>query len=219
MDGIIKIRGAKNEQIYDILKKDILSLKLPPGKKISETIIAEQYGTSRSPVRDALRRLEQEGLIVIEPQIGTFISDVSFEELIEIMQMKVVNDSLAAQLTASRVDTEKIVPIRKALEKVKKMKIEDRVKEQREFDSMLHMLIFENCGNRYLTRLCIDLLYYAERVRRYTTPTPNQRLQASLVEHERILQSLENKNPGEAYLNMKEHLEKVLEIMIRENRK
>jgi len=199
-------KGAKNEQVYDILKKDILSLAIQPGENISETILAEKYGVSRSPVRDALRRLRQDGLVIIQPQIGTFVAEISLFELLEIFEIKIANDPLAARLAAERIDPEDLAPIRRKLEQVKLLDVDKRYQAQKDFDDQLHMLIFNHCG-RYLGRICRDLFHYSERIRLYTTKCINIRQLDSLQEAEKILVALENKDAEEAYNAMKDHIE------------
>ncbi|NLY71529.1 MAG: GntR family transcriptional regulator [Clostridiales bacterium] len=206
------IKGAKNEQIYDILKKDILRLTIPPGEKISETILSEKYGVSRSPIRDALRRLKQDRLVIIEPQVGTFVAEISPFDLLEIFRIKIANDPLAAKFAAERINPKDLVPIREKFEKVKMLDIDKRYQLQKEFDDQLHMFIFNHCGE-YLGRICKDLFYYSERIRLYTTKCTNTRLQGSLQEAEKILIALENKDPEEAYRLSKEHLENLYAVL------
>ena len=204
-------KGSKNLQLYEMLKDDILNLAIQPGEKVSESILAKKYGISRSPVRDALHRLEQEGLIVIQPQIGTFISDIFPDELLEVLQVKMVNDPLAAKLAANRLHAGDLAHIREKLEQVKVLKLEERFMVQKEFDDMLHLFIFDNCGNRYLQRLCRDLFHYTGRIRRFTTGKIYSRRKESLLEAERILSALENRDAREAYESSKEHIEKAYE--------
>ena len=74
--------------VYAALKVDIVSLKFPPGSMVQEEALAQRLGVSRTPVREALRRLEQEGLIKTVPKRGSFVAGVSLSDVREVLQVR-----------------------------------------------------------------------------------------------------------------------------------
>jgi DNA-binding GntR family transcriptional regulator len=76
------------EQTYEIIQTAVLSLELKPGERLSVQRLSEQLGVSRTPVKDALLRLEQDSLVSIVPQRGTFVSDITAEDVEEILELR-----------------------------------------------------------------------------------------------------------------------------------
>ncbi len=92
------------DHIYESLRDDILELRLRPGEKLSEVKLAERYGVSRAPIRNVIARLEQAKLVVVRPQIGTLISPISFEKLLDILEVRLLLEPQAAAAAAERID-------------------------------------------------------------------------------------------------------------------
>ncbi len=96
------------ENVYVSIKSDIMSLRLRPGSMIYEDAVAEQMGVSRTPVREALRRLSWEGLVKCLPKRGSIVSGISINDLREIAQARLIVEPAAARLAAARMPQEEI---------------------------------------------------------------------------------------------------------------
>lgn len=95
-----KVYGSRSEYVYQMLRKSIETGKLKPGDRVMETEIAEELQCSRTPVRDALRRLESDGMVVIEPRVGLQIASLSRQSILELYLMRELLEGTAAQLCA-----------------------------------------------------------------------------------------------------------------------
>lgn len=135
--------------VYDSIKEDIIKLKLKPGEKLSEANLAERFGMSRAPIRNALAKLEQDKWVVIRPQIGTIVALLSEKKAIDIMQVRLLLEPFAAGVAAELIDDEDREILRQAfrnLEHAPKQKdLEKRI--YFETDSILHHTIWKWCGN------------------------------------------------------------------------
>ncbi len=96
-------RKPLREQVYDQLKRRILTGKIRPGTRMMEIELAEDLGVSRTPVREAVRELGKEGLVTIEPRRGNFASEISVKDMIDILTVREDLDALAAYLASSRI--------------------------------------------------------------------------------------------------------------------
>ena len=103
--------------LYQELKRQIVLLEHKPGAIIREKIIMEEFDVSRTPVREALMRLEMDGLVRIIPNVGTFVEDVSFQKLKDVFEIRPYLVRLAGQLAAARITEEELAGIRERIAK------------------------------------------------------------------------------------------------------
>ena len=101
------------EIVYEQLKIQILTGKIAPGTRMMEVELAEDLGVSRTPVREAIRKLEKEALVVIEPRRGAYVSDVSVKEMVDTLVVREDLEALAASLTAKRITKEELEGLEK----------------------------------------------------------------------------------------------------------
>src|SRR5207249_6339881 len=94
--------------VYQQLKDAILAGAIRPMERITENKVAERFGLSRTPVREAFRRLEAEGLILVVPQRGSFVSQPSVEDILEIYQIRMPLECMSARLAAERIEDEQL---------------------------------------------------------------------------------------------------------------
>ena len=94
------------ETVYEEIKIKILQGKIPPKTRLMEVALAQKMGVSRTPVREAIRKLEEEGLVTIEPQHGAYASDISKKDIMDVLEVRLDVERLAAKLAAQRI-TEK----------------------------------------------------------------------------------------------------------------
>ena len=95
------------ESVYSKIKKKILVGEMKPGTRIVEVTLAESLGVSRTPVREAIRQLEKEGMVtVVEPRRGSYVSDISVRHMVDILEVRGELEALAASLASSRATEE-----------------------------------------------------------------------------------------------------------------
>lgn len=187
------------EKVYRELKASILGLQLQPGEPLVESMVAERYGISRTPAREALMRLVDEGLVEVIPRKGYFVSQVTLQDVLESYQLRTILEPEAAALAAQR-DTARLSLLLNA--NMHQHTREATAELNREF----HLLIAQASGNRRLARMIGQLLDEVHRVA-VLDPylvTPDE---AGHREHWVIIHALAERNPESARDRMREHLE------------
>ena len=94
------------EIVYEELKRQILVGEIAPGTRMMEVELAEDMGVSRTPVREAIRKLEKEGLVTIEPRRGAYASDISIKDMVDVLEVRQMLEGMAASMAAQKVTEE-----------------------------------------------------------------------------------------------------------------
>lgn len=211
MDNLTKINLDNYKPLRDVvfenLRSAILEGKLKAGQRLMEVQLAEQLGVSRTPIREAIRKLELEGLVVMLPRKGAYVANMSFKDLIDVLEVRASLEGLAAYLTAERRSEEDIVKLEKLAKEfevcVREADIEGVLKKDVEF----HEKIFSVANNKKLYQLITSLWEQVHRFR--VTYVSNYEASLSLVEeHNRILEAIKSGNSELAKECAKEHIEK-----------
>ncbi len=157
-------KGNLNETAYRTIKDDIISCALQPGEEISESVLVERYGLSKSPIRSALMRLRQEGLVVSRGRLGNIVTPVTLGDVQEISQLRLVLEVTATRLAAGKVGGDRIRELNQAVqagyEPGNEISEAAYLRANREF----HCYVAEASGNRRLAALVIDLMEQHERI-------------------------------------------------------
>jgi len=141
---------SNNTNIYEQLKKRIILLDYEPGQVLREKELIEEFGVSRTPVREALIRLEMDGLVRILPNLGTIVSEVSFQQLKDVIEVRSHLILLSGQLAAARITKQELEQLRKLIEQ---MDQEKDPKKLMELDTQAHNLINQAAKNEMLVKL------------------------------------------------------------------
>jgi len=196
---------SRKEEAYDYLLEAILSNKLPPGSSIIETEIASALNTSRTPVREALKELEKDGLVSQYPLKGTFVSEITPYDVEEIFSLRIMLEVCALQLSYNKVSEEELA-------KVETMFISLDANSSSEAyavaDKSLHSLIVDRAGNYRLKQFLNTLNVQIERFRRIAAMEPN-RLINSKREHLTIINTIRQRDLAACERSLKEHLNNV----------
>ncbi|WP_158738479.1 GntR family transcriptional regulator [Alteribacillus sp. YIM 98480] len=195
-------------QVTKEIRNEIVKGEYEPGKKLSESALSKHYGVSRTPVREALKQLEREGLVEISPRVGTRVTKPTEKELNELFTVKASLEGLAAGLLAANQEVSKIDAIEEAVNQMEKaVETKDHdlfVKSNKDF----HEVILEGADNSKLSYL-LELLLNQMPYQRYvylSIEVPN-RLEQSFLEHKKVLAALRKGNPKEAEEMMRAHVE------------
>jgi len=141
--------------VYQELKRQIILLEQKPGAVIREKEVMEAFKVSRTPVREALMRLEMDGLVRIFPNVGTFVEDVSFQQLKDVFEIQAHLVRLAGSLAAARITAEEVAEIRQRIEM---MKPEQDTKVLMQLDGEIHTIINRATRNEMLVKM-LDALH------------------------------------------------------------
>lgn len=196
--------------IYDELKMGILTGKIHPGTRLLEVDLADKMGVSRTPVREAIRRLEKDGLVTIEPRHGAYASRVSVEDMIEILEVRELMESMAAQLAAERITKQQLDELMEIEKHYADAVKSGNMEEMIVFDSKFHKQVVEASQNKTLFQLIEPLQEIALRFR-YMYYNDNTRAEKMPGEHDRILKTLETGNSDAARKAAEKHLRSIKE--------
>jgi len=216
MENISKIEGYEllSRKVYRALKTEIIKGSLKPGTKLSEGKIAEQMGISRTPIREALRELAAEGFVKITPNQGMIISNLSIEDIQEVLQIRGVLEGLAARLAAKTISNDEIKELEEILEKMKIYTQKNDVIAFGEIDYEFHCLILKICSNKQLMKIYDNLndKFHSYRIR---TLIVSNKLQYFLNEHLKIAEAIKIGDSEKADRLSQKHVETVLKIFRR----
>jgi DNA-binding GntR family transcriptional regulator len=144
------VRRVLREEIREQLIEDILSGRLPPGTRIVETKVAEDFGVSQSPVREALRDLELFGFVTSSPFRGTQVREISMEDLLETYLVRAALEGLAARLAAPAIDDATLARLEDSIATMRKAAASGNHRAQIDADFTFHQTIIKASGNHVL---------------------------------------------------------------------
>lgn len=211
-DWNIESHKPLREIVYSELKMRILRGDIEPGTRLMEVKLSEEMGVSRTPIREAIRQLEKEGLVSIEPRRGAYASEVSQHDLIEILEVREDIEGLAAQFAATRMDEEtkeRLVSTADLYaQAVKKNDTEEMIK----YDTEFHHIIVEGSGNKVLVGIVEQLQEFVLRFR-YIYYEDFRRIKQMPREHETIIEAVTSGDPVRARNEAEIHVERLKKVM------
>lgn len=196
---------SQMEAAYSLLKSHILDLELRPGELVTEKVLIELTGCGRTPVREAMQRLQRDGLLQIVPFRGAFVADVSAKDVDEISQVREQLESFAAGLAARRAapaDLERLQALLDSMEPPEAHSAREFFKVDRAF----HTLIVEASGHRRIREIIATLSDQIQRLRYVSTADP-ARAATAHAEHRAIAAALDARDPAAAEEAMRLHLQ------------
>ncbi|MGI6144410.1 MAG: GntR family transcriptional regulator [Peptococcia bacterium] len=199
--------------VYEALRDAIINRVLKPGERLMETELAEEMGVSRTPVREAMRKLELEGYIVMVPRKGAYVAGLSIKDITNLFEIRGALESLAAGLAASRATKEEIEEMERSLVMEANLFKTSDVLNTIEVDTNFHELIYKASKNNRLQNLIIDLRDQIQRYRTTSLAVPG-RMKFALSEHRRIVEAIAAGNVQEAQIATKEHIESAENVLL-----
>lgn len=187
-------------------------MEMRPGEKVSENDLARRFGVSRTPAREAMQRLADEGLVEIFPQSGTFVARIPYEELPEAMVIRKSLESTTAGLAAEAASRSQKLTLASVIEQQREAsQAGDRAAFHRA-DELFHAKLAEIAGFPGIWKLVLQVKTQVDRFRHLTLVLPHRML-AVIEEHERILKAIERGDATGAAAAMVAHLDSVLPAM------
>lgn len=177
------------EQVYTRLEEDILSGNLPKGRVVTECELAGILSVSRTPVRSALRRLAEEGLVEITTNKGATIIGISTQDLIDTYKIRTRLEGLSSLLATERMSDEEKERLKEFVELSEYYLSKKDTDRLREIDTQFHSMIYKASGNRMLCRILSELHRNITRYRKISLGVPG-RLESSVAEHREILNAI-----------------------------
>jgi DNA-binding GntR family transcriptional regulator len=198
-------RTALAVEITNRLRHMILEGQLQPGEKIREKILTEQFGVSRTPLREALKVLAAEGLLELIPHRGTLVTKQSDAEISEVFQVLAALEGLAGELAARNASEENLNEIRAMTEELRRSYEEADRPTYFRINQNIHKALLNTAGNETLVKAHELLAHRVQRARYQANLTP-ARWRAAVEEHEAITEALCNRDAKKTAELMKDHL-------------
>ena len=202
-----------HNNIYDKLKEAIIYGELSPGEKLSENELAKKMNASRTPIREALRKLEIEGYVVISPNKGASVSKLPAEEIENIYNIVRVLEGYAAELTARRVSREELMKLKEIQNEVSSRAQAKKYRGYVEENTKFHRFITALSGNNCLVKTVTELRARIYRYRLTSVTIPGY-LERYASDHERIIESIAEGDSVGARKFMEEHVGFVKEVLV-----
>lgn len=197
-------------KVFTKIKNDILEGRYQVGHELREVTLGEEMGVSRTPVREALRQLELEGLVEIIPNKGAYVKGISEKDIWDIYQIRARLEGLCAGMAAESITQEQIDRMDEIILLTHFYEGKEDYEHLVSMDSQFHEVLYEACNSKMLQHLLSDYHQYVQRIRRRSLQR-QQRAKQSTQEHEAILQAIKDKDEQRADKLATEHILNVIQ--------
>lgn len=209
----ISSRGSRGEEAYEALRAAILDGSLKPSTRLREAELAEWLGISRTPIREALKRLEAEGLVANEPGQGLVVSRLDPPMISELYHIREVLEGTAAALAARHASDGEIEVLREIVNRDKE--IADDVRLMNSNNKLLHSTLYSSAHNRFLLKT-LQALQGSMSLLGDTTLSIQGRREASIRQHDEIVTAIERRDPDAAEKAARAHIRDAYRIRLRQ---
>ncbi len=201
--------------VFNTLRKAILTGELKPGERLMEIHLANRLGVSRTPIREAIRKLELEGLVIMIPRRGAEVAQISEKGLKDVLEVRRALDALCAELACDRINDEEKDQLKHACDEFEKAVKTGDVTTIAAADVALHDIIVKATGNQRLIQLINNL---SEQMYRYRFEyiKDESRHDNLVEEHRMIYESIVNKDKEKATMAAKLHIDNQEASIIRQ---
>jgi DNA-binding GntR family transcriptional regulator len=196
---------------YRLIKEKIITTEMPPGSLIQESQMMKELNLGRTPIREALRQLEAERLVVVIPRRGIFVADVQITDLQQIYEVRVKLEAMGARLAAERATAEQIAEMEACCQDMARPNLLDS-RELIMIDRQFHRLLAEATRNKLLASE-IELFYNLSLRLWHLALISVQAQSLDTDRHQAILQAIKDRDGTSAETLMKQHIQRFQETM------
>lgn len=199
--------------VFETLRKAILDGDLKPGERVMEVQLAEELGVSRTPVREAIRKLELEGLLIMVPRKGAYVADVSIKDVLSVLEIRASLEGLGASLAAERITGEEVERLKQSARDFEEMHKADDRDGMVEKDTEFHSILLSASRNKKLLEIVEGLSDYVQRFRviYFTEYSDSKKI---MEEHRKILEAIDERDIDKANKAAQDHIESIGEYLI-----
>lgn len=201
-------------RVFNKLREDILSGKYEEHEELKEVAIGEELGVSRTPVREAFRQLELEGLIQIVPNKGAYVTGITAKDVKDIYMIRSSLEGMCARLATENITAEQLEELEENVYLASYHASKGHMEQMAELDNRFHHILYEACDSKMLQKLLQDFHQYVMRVRRKTLSTKERGI-ASNEEHKLIMEAIKAKNADEAEKLANMHMNNAYDNMVK----
>lgn len=192
--------------VFQTLRQAILKGELQPGERLMEIKLAQLLGVSRTPIREAIRKLELEGLVVMIPRKGAAVANITEKDTKDVLEVRRTLEMFAVEVACERITSEQLATLKEAAKAFEASKGSMDLIRIAETDMQFHEIIYEATQNERLVQMLNNLRENMYRYRIEYLKDPNY--YDSLVgEHREILDAIETKNIEKARICMRDHID------------
>lgn len=213
MNELLPLRDV----VFNTLRQAILTGELKPGERLMEIHLADKLGVSRTPIREAIRKLELEGLVTMIPRRGAEVAQITEKSMNDVLEVRRALDALCVELACERITEEELATLKAACDEFEAAIRTEDVKKIAQADVALHDIIVQATGNQRLIQLVNNL---AEQMYRYRFEYIKDTSQHEMLvaEHKIIYESILKKDKETAAQAAKTHIDNQERAIIRQIR-
>ncbi|NLP40914.1 MAG: GntR family transcriptional regulator [Veillonellaceae bacterium] len=201
------------EVVCEALREAIISGVLKPGERLMEIQLAEELGVSRTPVREAIRKLELEGFVIMILRRGTYVADLSIKDINEVFEVRTSLEVLAAGLATERITDDELEKMERLLVHIGEYIEKGDMDKIVEADSQFHDILYQATRNDRLVQIISNLREQLTRFRSISMAYPG-RLKNTLEEHSRLVEALAARDQQLAERLATEHMENTEQTLL-----
>jgi len=211
----IKLENYKplREIVFETLREAIINGTLKPGERLMEVQLAEDMGVSRTPVREAIRKLELDGFVLMVPRKGAYVAGISTKEIADVFEVRAALESLAAGLAAERITDEELGDLQRLMVGVNISSEAGDLERVVQSDTDFHDLIFKASRNNRLVQIINKLREQIQRFRSTSLSYPG-RIKETIEEHKKLLGAISDRDIELARNVAREHIENAENSML-----
>ncbi len=198
--------GNLSNSLFHQLRTDILQGKLKPGEKLTEQRVCQEYVVSRTPVREAFQKLENDGLIETIPNRGAFVVGVSDRDISDMYELRRAYEELAVRWAIERITDEEFEQLKEAYEFMEFYTMKKDIPKMLNINMQFHQLIYNAAHNRMLLHTLTNFQVYTKQRRGEKTYADNY-LEEVLAEHQEIFQAFVDRDAEAGAAAVGRHLE------------
>ncbi|MBR4410653.1 MAG: GntR family transcriptional regulator [Firmicutes bacterium] len=206
------------EIVYEELKRQILVGEIAPGTRMMEVELADVMGVSRTPVREAIRKLEKEGLVTIEPRKGAYASNISIKDMVDVLEVRQGLEGMAAAIASGKITERQKAELLNVVEKYKAAVESANIEEIIKYDEEFHSMIISISGNKTLMQVFSTVQELALRFR-YIYYDDFNRYESMPREHQLIEEAIMSGDAEKARVAAGDHVSKLKEFILNEGEK
>lgn len=203
------------EVVCETLREAISTGVLKPGERLMEIQLAEELGVSRTPVREAIRKLELEGFVVMVPRRGTYVADFSIRDINEVFEVRSALEILAAGLAAERITEDELEQMERLLVQMGEQIEHGDIDTIVDIDSQFHDILYRASRNDRLVGIINNLREQLTRLRAVSMQHPG-RLKIMIEEHSRLVEAIAQRDSQLAQKLASDHLENAEQTLLQE---
>lgn len=208
----ISDKASLRERVFRRIRESIIMGQYQPGDVLRETAIAKELSVSRTPVREAIRQLELEGLVHSIPNKETVVTGITDVDVQDIFMIRSRLEGVAARRAAERITEEELKEMKEALELTEFYATRQDIEHMGELDHLFHEIIYKAAKSKIMKQVLSDFHSYVQKTRMASMATPG-RVKGLIAEHTAIYEAIKAKNGKQAEALMNLHIKEVSQNM------